>query len=566
MTFSKWFMAVVWMLSFSTSYSQEYYAVQLGIFLNPRLYDFDNVQSLGYIYAQEDGAGTYRIFIGDFDSPQQAAKVEQQVRQNGYMDATVMKRAMTFGKSVVVIQLATRSMQEKIAWEGFANIDELYVLVENNQLKIVTGIYANMDAAKADLQRVRNKGFKDAFPKSLNSARLHKPGTFELGEYKKDLIPLDFSVKQGTPTQIDLRTQEDFRPKGTQQPKNTPSNYGYIESSTDKNVSLNNPTIVLPNIRNNVKRRSALDLQTVLKELKLYNGSVDGLYGDGTAEAYAKAANTNEQFQKYKLLTQYIGIGGTSGSTAATPLQAAIDNLWTASNTSLKTLENSNHPIAKAYRAYWIFQKNGATGAVNQLMNEAISVAFKDVPTANLPPIDPRATYAYYDLETLIRHITYIHQVQKNLSVPCWLPTRHTKEFGSATAGNTTIAMSCNSFYDWEVVRMLEVISRDLSSDDKATPSTGELAKIYANPTSLNQAEVDGLTAWNDLLWQNIKIWSKVDPLHEKIATPLQIAYFQAQVQLEDHFMDKGFSVVQAKGLAIKVLKALIGERLERFV
>lgn len=155
------------------------------------------------------------FFVGDFDSPQQAAKIEQQAKQKGYMDATVMKRAMTFGKQVVVIQLATRSVQEKVAWENFANIDEVYVLVENNQIKVVTGIYANMDAAKADLQRVRSKGFKDAFPKILNSARLHKPGSFELAEYKKDLIPLDFTARQSNSTQTDPKAKDDFRPKGT---------------------------------------------------------------------------------------------------------------------------------------------------------------------------------------------------------------------------------------------------------------------------------------------------------------------------------------------------------------
>lgn len=562
-------MLVVWMLSFLTGYSQEYYAVQLGIFLNPRISDFDNVQSLGYIYAQEDGADTYRIFVGDFDSPQQAAKIEQQAKQKGYMDATVMKRAMTFGKQVVVIQLATRSVQEKVAWENFANIDEVYVLVENNQIKVVTGIYANMDAAKADLQRVRSKGFKDAFPKILNSARLHKPGSFELAEYKKDLIPLDFTARQSNSTQTDPKAKDDFRPKGTttQESKNVPANYYNYEASTGSNSTAPKDNLKeSPSFRNNVKRRSALDLQAILKELKVYNGSVDGLYGEGTANAYTRATNANESFQQYKILAQHIGIKGASGSTATTPLQAAIDNLLAAPNTSLKTLENSNHPIAKAYRAYWMFQKGGATGAVNKLMNEAIAVAFKDVPAANLPPIDPRATYAYYDIETLIRHITYIHQVQKGFSIPCWLPNQHTKEFESATAGNNNINLSCNSFYDWELVRMLEVISRDLSADDKAKPSTGELAKLYANPAALNQAEVDGLTAWNDLLWQNIKRWSKSDPLHEKVAIPLQLVYFQAQVQLEDYFMDKGFSAVQAKGLAIKALKALIGERVERFV
>ncbi|NJK82779.1 MAG: hypothetical protein HC912_02170 [Saprospiraceae bacterium] len=130
------------------------------------------------------------------------------------MDATVMKRAMTFGKSVAAIQLATRSIQEKIAWENFEDIGEIYLLVENNQLKVLTGLYPNIDAAKADLLRVRNKGFKDAFPKTLNSARLHKPSVFELGDYKQNLIPLEFDAQNGNPTSIDLRVKDDFRTKG----------------------------------------------------------------------------------------------------------------------------------------------------------------------------------------------------------------------------------------------------------------------------------------------------------------------------------------------------------------
>ncbi|NJK82778.1 MAG: hypothetical protein HC912_02165 [Saprospiraceae bacterium] len=63
MTFLKWFMGLVSVLLFTASQAQDYYAVQLGIFLNPRLSDFDDVRALGYLYAQEDGADTYRILL-----------------------------------------------------------------------------------------------------------------------------------------------------------------------------------------------------------------------------------------------------------------------------------------------------------------------------------------------------------------------------------------------------------------------------------------------------------------------------------------------------------------------
>ncbi|NJK82780.1 MAG: hypothetical protein HC912_02175 [Saprospiraceae bacterium] len=117
-------------------------------------------------------------------------------------------------------------------------------------------------------------------------------------------------------------------------------------------------TVAVPKIRNNVKRRSALDLQIILKEMKIYKGAVDGLYGDATAEAFTQATNTNEAFKKYKILSQHtIGFNETGTRNDATSLQTAIDNLWTTPTTALKTLESAKQPIAKAYRAYWIFQK-----------------------------------------------------------------------------------------------------------------------------------------------------------------------------------------------------------------
>lgn len=573
MKVATWLSLIVFISLQTTLVAQEYFTVQVGVFLSPRLSDFDNIRSLGYVYAEEDETDTYTVFVGDFDNATAASKVEQQLKQKGYLDATVMRKAMTFGQSVAVIQIATRSTKDELAWENFFKVGELFVLAENNQVKVVTGSYPSVDAAKADLKRVRSKGFKDAFPKVVNSARLHTPSAFELGEYKKELIPIEFDQQRKSRTiAANINVEKDFETKGEptlEDRRMTAYSYESNEVAPATSSSSSTASLAVPKIRTNVKRRSALDLQKVLRTLKTYDGALDGFYGAGTADGFATAANNSMQYKKYQLLaTNFSELSSIEDNTTLTPLQRSINGLWNNSSASLKTLEASKQPIAKAYRAYWLFENSGATGGVNRLMNEAIEEAFAGLPSSGLPPIDPKATYAYYDLETVIRHLTYVHQVQEGVAMPCWLFDRHATEVRNALIGNNnlTVAPTCNSFDEWEIVQILNAITRDMCSDLNAGSDQSKLSELYLAPTSLSQTEIEGLTAWNDLLWQNIKTWADRDPLHENLFTPLQLAYFQAQVQLEDHYMDRDFAPTQAKGLALAVLEALVGKRLERFM
>ncbi|NJL75439.1 MAG: hypothetical protein HC892_10840 [Saprospiraceae bacterium] len=199
-----------------------------------------------------------------------------------------------------------------------------------------------------------------------------------------------------------VRDNSNFTAKGA-----TPTSFESNENtSTVANLSV-------PRIRSNVKRRSVLDLQTTLKSIKAYTGSIDGWYGEGTADAFAQAANNNAQYKKYKLLSQYANqLKSSTDKTTVSPLQTAINTLWEASEESYKVFTRSTQPLAKAYQAYWLFQKNGPSSGVNNLMNGAISAAFQGVNAANRPPLDPKATYAYNDLEQVIRHLVYIHRAQ----------------------------------------------------------------------------------------------------------------------------------------------------------
>ncbi|NJL75438.1 MAG: hypothetical protein HC892_10835 [Saprospiraceae bacterium] len=144
---------------------------------------------------------------------------------------------------------------------------------------------------------------------------------------------------------------------------------------------------------------------------------------------------------------------------------------------------------------------------------------------------------------------------------------RHPKEVNSAISGgvNPNLAADCNSFAQWESVRVLQALTSDISENTTSTVSS-QLSKLYLAPAALNQTEIDGLVAWNDLLWQNLNAWASRDPLHQKLVVALKLTYFQTQIQLEDHYMDRGFSPVQANGLALATLKAMIGTDLERFI
>ncbi|MEN0047732.1 MAG: SPOR domain-containing protein [Bacteroidota bacterium] len=546
--------------------AQDHYAVQVGIFLNPRLSDFESIRPLGFLYAEEEQGSTYRVFVGDYDNAKEAESIEKQLKQRGYLDAFVARRTTTLGTKAAVIQVATRLPKDQVNWDDFLSLGNVYVLAESNQVKIVTGVYRDLGEAKADLSRVRKSGFSDAFPKTVNSARLHELGTFELGSYKRDLIPIEFD--RGSVVRNDDRRayDNDFGVKGepTYEDRNVTA-YEYqperLPAAAAKPANFDLPT---PKIRTNVKRKSVLDLQTVLKRLGTYKSSLDGYYGDGTASGFAQAANGDRTYQKYQLLSKYSSELESKGT--ASKAQSAINNLPEMPSVSLRVLEGSNLPVAKAYRAYWLFQsQNGSSRAVNDLMNTAIREAFRQQSknSAAQLPIDARSTYAYEDLNQVARHLYYIHLLQsERVIIPCWMMGRHASEMGNSSY---YVSDECNGFYQWEVVRVLKSISDDMSTTTPTQDGT-TLTRLYLSPASLSQTEIQGLTSWNDILWQNLDAWGRRDPLHQKMATALKLSYFQTQVQLEDHFMDKGFSAVQAKGLALASLQAMVGENLERFI
>jgi hypothetical protein len=578
------------------AYAQEdvpEYTVQIGNFVNPKPSDFTQLQSLGFVYATKRPSNYTDVFIGGYGTETEANKIVESLKSKGYDNAFVSRLNIEGGQSVTIIQLTTKRAGDKINWEELSQAGPLHVLLNGNQVKIVTGIFPDVATAKAQLGRIQQLGFKDAFVKNVNNALLHEVTEFENGgAAKKPLIPLDFTEKPAESQPLaDARkadvpvsyedvtiiapqkTGDELTAKGVEPPatKSAPAVASKSAPAPPASVISFSPNV--PGIRAGVKRTSAIELQKVLKAEGAYKGSLDGYYGKGTKAAFDQAYNDNRQIQKYRLLAKYAS--QPSGDASKGSVQYFINNLWDDPKTALDGLEASKAPIAKAYRAYFLFVRDGASRDVNTLMSEALKAAFSGK-KANIPNFDPNATYAYYDIDQLLQHLSYTHQASPDQpSAPCWLFRKHPgpalKAFVTASGSGQLKLQNCGGFWEWEEVKVLSVMAHDLCaqsqcSEAKAAEAQQELARLYLAPKALSDDERKALEAWNANVWKGIDAWASRDPMLAELATAMKISYFHTEVLFEDFFMDEGFNEKEAKTLGIAALKALVGHHFDRFI
>lgn len=550
--------------------AQNFYTIQLGTFLDAQREDFSAIQPLGFIHADKTGTNLYVIYAGGYASRANAEKAWQQIRNKGYVNAFIQERIPSQGQQVTMIQIATRNTSKPINWEEYANIGELYASIESTSIKILTGTYASVEAAKPALDVIKKAGFKDAFIKNMNTIYLHKLSEFET-DLKKPLIPLTLggNTTQQTPPSYDTRPNN----------SNIPTIYdqGIFTAKTPQSTVA--PTAqkvaapVAPRIRSNVKRTSALDLQKILKAEGYYKGSLDGYYGTGTAAAYNTMLKNSRELQKYLVLANNTPKTGT----VLSALQNALNDLPTDAS-AIATIRASKSPIAKAYQAYYAFLLNGPSGEVNNLMNTALKEGFggKKLPTP--VPFDFRATYAYTDLEQLLLHLHYLHSLPDNsLSAPCWLAQRHPKEMKAMFERYVTTASmeyplkACDPFLNWEEVNLLNTIAMDLNPSKKI--STQELTEasalrtmLYFAPKAISAADVKDTETWKTKLLAGLDQWGATDPVNKQAITAFKTVFYQSQVRIEDFYQDKGFKPDAAENLALVTLRTLVEYHLERFI
>lgn len=602
MNVKNYFLILISFLFLSTNQnfaqSSNIYTVFVGNYPNPQRQEFSLLGRYGFIYSVQQNQNMSRVYLGGFEKEKNAKAMVQNIKAM-YPNAAVEKRTANPNDEAIVIQVATRVFNQKINWPKYQKLENIFALLSGDKVKIVTGIYPNMEAARNDLKIIRSDGFSDAFLKVISRNMLIDLKAFETG-IKEPVIPLNLdnnnnAVAVSNPGKTNVSPTN---PALTNTTAKTASPIGY-ESVIPRNPDFNaapgsyeqgnptnpantvvagNPTIkgansTTPKINSKIKRRSALELQKVLKAYGTYTGSLDGYYGPGTTAGYEAIKQQNKDIQKYAVLSQYSDTYGQDSR----PLQQAINTLLSEPSAP-GVIDGSNEAVAKAYQAYMLFSSLGPSNDVNLAMNTAIRLAYSNPQGSIAAPFDYTATYAYNDWNQLVLHLHFIHGAPNNTyAAPCWLIQRHPQISAEAQSlfarvnSNSYLVQNCDEFMQWEPIRMLKTVSADLNPDNpNKTVSDATLAsqrsQLYLTNVPLDKSNQLAYEGWNRDLWTGLNGWASVDPLHKRLVDVLRVAYFQSQVQLEDFFMNKGFNTEQATGLALATIKTVVGNDLERFL
>ncbi len=545
---------------------QYVYTIHLGTFPEVLPQDFASLRTLGFVYSQPIGR-MVDVFMGGWNDEAAARKLIPTLQNMGF-NASVRKLPVTQGKPVRVIQLEARRSTAPIAWEKYFVAESLHVLIANDIVKILSGPYESEAALNADLQRFRASGFPKAFPKTVNSAMLHEVTGFETGGVKRPAFRIDLAHPK--------RIASEAEPVTYDQPESVRlASKGGAHAVTPQEQG--NAIIPQPEVRSNVRRSSARHLQEILKTLGYLSSGIDGYYGNMTAAAFAKAWAEHRQVNKYKVLANS-PLFSQKTQSVILPLQRAIDELMSEPEAALSVLATATRPEAKAWRAYYLFMRQGPSPQVDQLMNEAIRAAFVDADPKRFPMFDFRARYTYPDLEQLLRHLFYVQVAAPKdpLGLPCWLFQRHGKLMNQILSEpvaqrNKWILSPCSDTYDWEYIRVLRVVMEDMSAGQE--PSWQEVQGAESRwlqlmwlPQLIDVEEAQKAVAWAERLQQSVSGWKLRDPLLAHIGVAWQLAWFQSFILLEDYFMDQGFKPTEARALAAATLQALAQPWMKRFI
>lgn len=573
-------MAVALLAAASFLTAQERYTVQVGNFMEARADDFSKLRSIGFVHAAPVDAGVSRIMLGGYDTKAAADRAVAAVRSAGYPNAYAMQIFLNEGMNVAIIQLGAEKSTAKTNWARYAAAGDLYGVMGIDDVKIVAGPYANVEEARKKLEDIRKLGFRDAFVKVVNSMTLHKLAEFETG-IKKPLIPLQIqpekpaepassisvipqSYEQTQPRIKSPEAQVTASPQpASPQPAATPA----MQPRSTGAIAL----VQAPVIRSNVKRRSVLDLQQVLKEQGAYAGSLDGYYGNGTANAYNDFVNSHRLTMRYASAAKQNTPPGMSPT--AIRFQRALDAM-NEDAAAVVEVTTASGPLAKAWQAYVLYANRGASAEVNQLMNTAIRESFDGKTLRKAPPFDTRSTYSYTSLDQLLLHIHYLHSAPGNLvTTPCWLAPRHPSEMARVYEAYADYSdadfpfRACDQLSTWPEVATLSAIAQDLGvSTVENAAASAQRARLFSAPAAPQKELEISLENWNIRVWKGLDAWAQRDPLNKELVTAFRAAFHQSQVRLEDHFMDKGFNAEAARSLALQTLQTLTNHHLQRFL
>jgi hypothetical protein len=471
------------------------YALNIGNFANAELVDFVALQRYGLVYAVPMANNQAQIFVGDFGEKATAEAALKNIKK-AYPEAYLAQKKAT-ASEVPTIQIASRKVGETINWKTFGSAGNIFAISDGKITRILSAGFPNDSIAKLALAKLRKIGYKDAILKNYNEINVHKISFFEAG------LALDSALEL------------------EQEKKATPPPTPVIAPPA--------PPVIVEKYQGNYP---ITELKRGLSMLGFYKGKIDEKPDATLSKAFEEAKKNDNTLKKYATLA----VAYKAEKSKTSDLQVAINMLPYDTEKSIKTLEKSTQPIAKAYRAYHLFTQNGDGNTINKLMNEALQTAFKGAPKHDFN-VDIAATYDYKDLALLIKHIRFIQGVTKDEpAAPAWLFLEHTKEAKEFFTGSFKIE-PIDPAMNLDAVKMTKLMADDLM------PKTTKNAKqdiidaenrtrMMLAPTSVIENQDD----WNKNLWEGLDAWATKDALNDKNIKAFRVVYYEAVQQLQRYY------------------------------
>jgi hypothetical protein len=258
------------------------YTIQLGAFEDVRQADFEHIRSYSYVYENEN-----TVFIGGFSTPEAAAEVLAKVQNKGYTDAFVTERDLNAAPEHYIVQLITQTAGEPIEWKKLEPLGTLYAWAcDNGQVRIVVGLFDDVNDARVLATKVQTKGFKGAFVRKISGNALNPVTAFDK-EPAKSLELAAADKKHQTKGVVMPKTVSKNVAKAVVKvaPREVPASYAEDKSGRTKTV---------------------LELQQVLKNMGTFNGLMHGVSNDTLEKAYAEALTRHRRLKKYNEVAQLI--------------------------------------------------------------------------------------------------------------------------------------------------------------------------------------------------------------------------------------------------------------------
>ncbi|MEZ5057241.1 MAG: peptidoglycan-binding domain-containing protein [Saprospiraceae bacterium] len=521
-----------------------FYTVLVGEYMKPQPKDFQSLRNLGFLFLKDGSDNKKKVCLGVYSHPQEAEIILDKIKKKGYPLAVTQPIDLNAKKTFHTIQLGVFPIGTSVNWKDyFQSGYQVYAVQENDILRICIGNFKNEERQQKALKEIKETDFPEALPKSFPEGLIT-----EVTEFSSGLNFAEFLMEQ---------TQPD-----------TNSSPFPISMEVLGNLSTVSTTdLKYPPIQNSSSSPEIRELQSILVYKSYLSGEIDGIYDSETSAAIQTYFENDLQWDKYLTIGRKWFSSKEFKSASLT--QKAINVLDENPAEALDILNNSQHPMAIAYRNFHLFIKNGPDKKYTEALHFAVdtSICYQEQYDSLFK--NDLDSLNFIRKGEVVKVLAFLHQQFPDFEVPCWLMEKHPIEFQEAFAPDSFFknypykTANCEGFSEWPEFIVLKAMIRDLQMQKDLHSST--LTLLYQTGKEVGDSLSTDFENWQLCYFEELESWQGEEAYTCSIGDTFKIAFLQSFGRMRAYFIGKGAGEADAKILALAALNSICGDHFNPF-